>query len=115
MQAMTPLPSPSELNTLRAAINALRPDIPGLAERFTDEHLRHLHKAEIRIVEVLKCCSKQDFREAGLPIGLASLLRPGGLDRPYPNLAGRPLCTCQIVLAKCELAPSTILKLRSHS
>ena len=78
MQAMA-LPSPSELDAVRAAISEARPDIPGLAGRFTDDHLRILHKEYIRDAMVLKFLNKRDLKDAGLPLGLAALLRPGGL------------------------------------
>ncbi|CAL5228907.1 g12127 [Coccomyxa viridis] len=83
------LPSPSELDALRAAITALRPEIPGLAARFTDDHLRLLHKNYITDVMSLKCLNDQDLRGTGLPIGLAALLRPGPKEVATTNTSTR--------------------------
>ena len=76
--------TPGAIAAVRAAIDALRPDVPDAASRFSDDHIRMLLSAHMTDLDILRSVSVQLLREAGLPIGLAAFLNPGGLARPYP-------------------------------
>ena len=78
------LSSDSEIDRVRTAINSLRSDCPNLAQRFKDKDVQSLISAHITDEAILRSVSRQDLREVGLPIGLAALLKPGGLPRPFP-------------------------------
>ena len=107
VQAME-LSSDSEINRVRTAINSLRSDCPNLAEEFRNEDFRNLIVARITDVLTLQSVTRQDLMEVGLPLGLAALLKPGGLPRPFPLFPEEPQYTQ-------ELSHSSLLRKLLHA